>query len=288
VVFVSSHHRYHDLAAQFYRDHPSGKVLWLRLDPSRLERMGILPPSEEVALRLLTDRGVPAVAWQPMTVAQRDAGVSAYEWGLLVGYDEQERSYVVRHQHYRTEYEVPFDQFGYTDPVNWYYVLVPGVPRPVDPRKAAVRALGNAVDFAYGRRFKMEDACYYADAVGFAAYELWREAFRSGKVNVRFAPEHAGILRWLRARAAEYLREVAAELPEAREMLEAGAVFYEREVEIVKQLQDLGRQGAEADGFTGAMRQSATELLDAALKAERGAVGKIEIALAALAPSPGI
>ena len=61
-VFLTSKHRYHDLAAKYYQNHPSCRILWMELDPSRLEQMGIMPMSEEVALKLLADRGVPAEA----------------------------------------------------------------------------------------------------------------------------------------------------------------------------------------------------------------------------------
>ena len=81
------------------------------------------------------DRGIPAIAWQPMTVEQRDSGINAYEWALLIGYDKAKSTYTVRHQDYTNGYTVPYDQFGYTDAANWYYVIVLGEPKPFDERR---------------------------------------------------------------------------------------------------------------------------------------------------------
>ncbi|MEW6751256.1 MAG: sigma-70 family RNA polymerase sigma factor [Candidatus Latescibacterota bacterium] len=254
-------------------------------------------PNEEAwkAVRQSIDRGVPAVAWQPMTVAQRDAGASAFEWGLLVGYDEGQATYTVRHPYYRVEYEVPHDQFGHTDPVHWYYVIVLAEPSPVEPRAAARRALGHAVDFAHGRRFQGQGACYWVDAVGLAAYDLWRETLNEGKATARRTTATAAGLRWSRQWAAEYLRELASELPEARQPLQAGAACYDQQAGVLRELEDACRGAGEpappaalagreeaADLWPGAQAQRAADLVGAALEAERGAVVQIERALAAL------
>ena len=87
------------------------------------------------------DQGIPAIAWQPMTIQQRDSGVSAYGWGLLVGYDEAEKTYTVRHQHYTTEYSVPYDQFGSADPTGWYCVMVLAEKKPFDRMRLEVKSL---------------------------------------------------------------------------------------------------------------------------------------------------
>ncbi len=227
------------------------------------------------------NRGAPAVAWQPMTLAQRDSGVSAYEWGLLIGYDEGERTYTVRHPRYTAEYTVPYDQFGYTDPVNWYHVLVLGAAKPIDPISAAVKALEQAIAFAYGTRYAPDEALYQTNAVGFAACELWRQALDSGKANLRFAPAHADILRWLRLQAATYLREIVGELPEdARSPLKKAATAYEAEAYAATKLQAVCRHAGDMGRFGKVMRQDAVAALDEALAAEREAIARIEAALA--------
>jgi hypothetical protein len=84
-----------------------------------------------------------------MTQAQHDQGIGAFEWGLLVGYDEQQKTYAVRHPRDKTEYTVPFGGFGYTDPVNWYHVIVPVEPEPADLQQVAIQSLKHAVAFAH-------------------------------------------------------------------------------------------------------------------------------------------
>ena len=44
------------------------------------------------AVRASIDRGIPAAAWAPMYLKED----SARDWGLLVGYDEADESYIVR------------------------------------------------------------------------------------------------------------------------------------------------------------------------------------------------
>lgn len=198
------------------------------------------------AVRESIDRGVPAVAWSPLTIDQKKQGIYGFEWSLLLGYDEADKTYRVRNQHYKAEFSVPYDQFGYTDRVNWYYVLVLGAPKPVGLRQVAIQSLQQAVEFAQGRRYQLEEACYNVDALGFAAYELWREAFHRGEVDLRFAPDHARQLRWLRTQAAAYLRELEGDMPEGSQpALAQAAACYDAEVEAAASLEHLCRVAAD-------------------------------------------
>ena len=247
------------------------------------------------AVKTSIDRGIPAIAWQPMTVEQRDSGVEAYGWGLLVGYDETEKAYTVRHQHYTTEYTVPYDQFGFTDPVNWYCVMILAAKKPFDRLALEVKSLKHAVAFAHGIRFDLEDAPYRVDAVGFAAYELWKQSLQSGDVDVGFT-EHAAWSLWeMRENAAAYLREIADRFPKvSSRALSDAAMFYDEEIKAIVKLVNICKEhesfatlkrqeGVEAlKSFTTLKRQRAVEALNAALDAEKKAIGKIEEALAAL------
>ena len=52
------------------------------------------------AVRNSLQQGVPALVWQPMSLEQKankDPASSAYCWGLIVGYNEAEETYTVRH-----------------------------------------------------------------------------------------------------------------------------------------------------------------------------------------------
>ncbi|RKU15738.1 hypothetical protein C6503_13550 [Candidatus Poribacteria bacterium] len=188
-------------------------------------------------VRASIDRGIPAIAWQPMTVAQRDSGVSAYGWASLVGYDETENTYTVRHQHYTTEYTVPYDQFGSTDPVGWYCVMVLGEKKPLNRMALEIKSLQHAIAFAHGTRFDLKDAPYAVDAIGFAAYELWKQALERGDVDVGFT-EHAAWILWeMREHAAAYLREITDHFPEASSRaLSDAATFYDAEIKAVVKL----------------------------------------------------
>ena len=233
---------------------------------------------EEVTASI--DRGIPAIAWQPMTVKQRDSGVNAYGWGLLVGYDETEKTYTVRHQNYITEYTVPYDQFGFADPANWYCVMILAGKKPLDRMALEVRSLKHAVAFAYGTRFDLDDAPYPVDALGFAAYELWKQAVETGEMEVGFTEHSAWILWEMRENAAAYLREIADRFPKvSRRALFEAAVFYDEEIKAIVKLVNICK---EHKSFTTRKRQEAAGAINAALDAEKKAIGKIEAALVAL------
>jgi RNA polymerase sigma-70 factor (ECF subfamily) len=79
------------------------------------------------AVRKSIDRGVPAIAWQPMSREQKAEGLRAGGWGMLVGYDESDETYTVRHQYHRRgrdAYTVRYDAIGHSDPSEWFCVLV--------------------------------------------------------------------------------------------------------------------------------------------------------------------
>ena len=254
-----------------------------QLPPTATELQNLKDQTWE-AVKTSIDHGIPAIAWQPMTVEQRDSGVRAYGWALLVGYDETEKTYTVRHQHYTTEYTVPYDQFGFTDPVNWYCVMILGEKKPLDRRALEVKSLKHAVAFAHGARFDLEDAPYTVDAVGFAAYELWKQGLESGDVDVGFT-EHAAWILWeMRENAAAYLREIADRFPEvSSRALTDAALFYDKEIKAIVKLVNICK---EHKSFTMPTRQEAVVALNAALEAEKRAIGKIEEALATIPAKP--
>ena len=226
------------------------------------------------------DQGIPAIAWQPMTVAQRDSGVRAYGWASLIGYDETEKTYTVRHQHYKTEYTVPYDQFGYTDSVGWYCVMVLRKKKPYDRMALEVKSLENAVAFANGTRFDLKEAPYTVDAIGFAAYQLWKQALESGDVDIGFIEHSAWILWEMRENAAAYLREIAGHFPKvSSQALSDAAEFYDEEIKAIVKLVNICRENK---SFTKSTRQEAVKAVKAALDAEKKAISKIEAALATL------
>lgn len=237
------------------------------------------PTEDEVAamksrtwdlVRVAVDRGVPAVAWQAFTTEQRDSGVRGFAWSLLVGYDESDRTYVVRNQNQPEPWSVGFDRFGYTDPVNWYHVMVPMELRTVDPKLERSRTVAQALDYAHGRRFPPGGGCYPVDAVGLAAFELWRESLISGDAAPLPSSRYAWFLRWSRERAAAYFREWNE--PEGDEIV----AHYRAEVESATALQELCESARNGAGFDVSTRMEAARLLDLALESERHAIRRLE------------
>lgn len=216
-----------------------------------------------------------------VTVDQRKNGLRTSEWGLLVGYDEGDRTYTVRHQRNgNKEYKVPFDQFGYTDTVNWYCVLALGEPISTDRKAVVLASLKDALAFADGTRCDREWMAYDIDALGFEAYEMWRDAIVNGSANVQRARGHAYSLLGLRKNAAEYLRECVDLFdPEVAQILIQAAACYDMEVAALDVLHTHCQEAFESDAFTDLQRQECVAALSAALDADRLAIGHIARAL---------
>jgi len=215
------------------------------------------------------DRGIPSIAWAAMTVEQRDSGTPGFEWNLLVGYDARNRTYNVRHRPHEPSWDVPFDGFGYSDPVQWYHVMTPAGPQIADDAEVLRRALRQAVEYAEGKRFDPSSGCYPVDAIGFSAYELWKEALMRGEANPETALGHASYLGWARKRAADFLRTLS--LGEATE-------HYDTEVEAVRRLEEVCRGASERKRWSGSEIWEAARVLDDALLAERKAIQRLSAA----------
>lgn len=230
------------------------------------------------------DRGLPAIAWQPMTKAQKEAGVGAFEWGLLVGYDEEQRRYTVHHRWRSNKaFTVPYDGFGRTDPVGWYHVMVFGDHTPPDPQKTAVDALKDVVAFAEGTRYDKDKCCYSVAAVGFEAYELWHDALIRGVADAKSVRVNANQLKVNRQMAAEYLRE-AANLFEGSiaQPMSVASACYDMEVAALTEVRNVARAAQEAGEFTAEQTRDTISGVVAAYEAEKLAVGHIKAALEAV------
>ena len=223
--------------------------------------------------------GAPAIAWQPMTCEQRDAGVAAYEWQLLVGCDLRERSYTVRLDR-DDEYRVGYQEFGHTDPVGWFCVIVIGDEKPTNRHQAEVESIQHAVAAAnagcgYGKSFPNPLKAY-----GLAAYDLWRtslEQEREGPAAGRF---HAGFLCRSRDMAARYVADLAERYPEAPTLRAASSAYQSeaRDAGLLSVLLSDARGDVDATN-----RRRFVEVFDAVAESEREAVGHLETALGVLA-----
>ena len=237
------------------------------------------------AARASIDQGVPAVALCPMSPQEN----AARDWGLLVGYDEADETYTIRR--HGGEFEARFDAIGRAEPRESFCVLVYDRPQRGDPRNVHVKALQHAVAFANGTGYDPKGAAFHVDARGFAAYELWREAIETGARApdqrhpksagpVGDSDYHAGELKALRGYAAAYLRELVDVFPTAASELGKAAADYDQVVDVSARLSALCGKAKEAGGFSADTRAEASDLITAALQAERAAIASIEAVLA--------
>ena len=234
-------------------------------------------------------RAVPALVWQPMSRVQQadkgDPAHHAYCWGLVVGYNEGDHTYTIRHPFVTGAYTVRYDSIGFSDGAEWFNLKVWEGEGESSLGDTHWQALRHAVAFAYGTRFTNElfvrDDGRQVRPYGFAAYETWLNAFESPDVSAHHTEHHAHMLRYRRTAAALYVRELTDVFPVAAAPLQAAAVHYEHELESVQHLFDLSR-AASARGFNAADRKEAQRLIRAALAADRAAVEQIELALARL------
>lgn len=215
------------------------------------------------------DRGIPSIAWGAMTREQKDSGIPGFEWNLLVGYDARNRTYRVRHLPHEPSWDVPFDGFGYCDPVEWYHLMTPAEARPVDRAEVKRRALTQALEYAEGKRFDPPSGCNPVDAIGLPAYDLWREALMRKDATPRQALAHASFLGWARRQAASFARELNAN---------DAAEHYQTEVEALRRLEELCRGASERGSFGLSENWEAARLLDDVLLAERKAIQELSSA----------
>ncbi|NKB71984.1 MAG: sigma-70 family RNA polymerase sigma factor [Candidatus Latescibacteria bacterium] len=228
------------------------------------------------------DQSLPAIAWSPMTRAQWEEGVGGSEWGLLVGYDEKQRTYTVHHRWRDNKpYTVPFDAFGQCDDdTGWYYAIAFGQHTPPDEQATVSTALADAVSFAQGKRYDKDQCCYPVAAVGFAAYEVWRQTLLQGQAAADATRLNADELKHNRQHAAAYLRQSAHlfEGPAGQACTDAAAC-YDMEVASLAEVQHSARAAHQAGKFTAADRRLAAAGVAAAAEADKLAIGHIEAAL---------
>ena len=239
-----------------------------------------LPPEEVVKVRSkaweevrrAVDDGYPALAWQVMSVEMRDTRQHPLPglWSLIIGYDDEAMTYTVDHSGYGT-YTIGWDQFGYADPVHWFHVSIfRPLTEPFDGPAASRKAIERAVESSQG----MYPGAG-APAHGFAAWELWLEAFQEGTVSVDAVPHHADFLVRARRSAATYLREIKSDVPaDARSALKDAANSYDLVAARSAELRDLF---AEAD----ASLQGGAEILTRTLEHERAAIASLQQVLEA-------
>ena len=223
-----------------------------------------------------------------MTEDMKENGIGAYCWGLIVGYDEEDETYTIRHPFVHESFTFAYNAFDPATP-GGFEVRVLQEGNSDDKRALHLEALQNAVRFANGTKYTDENFRRpdgkQAARYGFAAYDVWRKAFTSGE-PLASGPQrqkhNAEELRLKRRAAAVYLRELTTVFPEAAEALEAGAAYYDSELPPVDSLVELFDSIGDREEYTEVERAEAGRLIDHALEAERKALSQIEMALATI------
>ena len=229
--------------------------------------------------------GIPALAWSPMSreiAASHHHGVC---WGLIVGYDEATETYTIRHPFVEGAYHMRYDEIGHAEPVESIWVMVYDRPSATDEQALHFTALRNAVAYAHSKRYAEDDernANRRALPHGFAAYDVWQQAFASADVPVNGSHHHLEMLMWRRVAAAMYLRELADSIPDAAGQLKAAANCYDQEMEILSLLHDLCDAACEREEWVAEDRAKAGQCIGDALASDREAVSCIQAAIAIL------
>jgi hypothetical protein len=177
------------------------------------------------------DRGAGAVVWD------------AYDddWGLIVGYDDEKKSYVVLTDRGRPT-SLAFDRLG-RNGIDILSVAIPGGPNGRTRDEVVVNSLRAAVSHAEGEEWTERPA--YEN--GLAGYDLWAAAFDKwalivGAVRGERLPGdlphwvryYADVHYSARCYARDYLRELATEDPG----LQSVASCYEEVASCLKPVWD--------------------------------------------------
>lgn len=229
------------------------------------------------AVRQSLARGVPALAWNPRSEQQhedRHPGRGGLCWGLIVGYDEEQQTYTIRHPFvWQGDYTVGYDQIGQWNGNEWFSVMVFDDAKSANDETLHRMALRNAISFADGTRLGE-----HKWAQGLAALEMWQGAFESADMP-HFTHFHARVLTWRKELAAQYMRDLAGIFEEARGPLELAAGHYEHEQKLAQELAQLA-DVATVHGYSETSLAEARRLLGDVLRHERAAIEQITVALA--------
>ncbi len=240
------------------------------------------------AVRVALERGFPAIVWSPMTPEMK-AGPTPHPviWGLIVGYNEANETYTIRHPFVPETFTIRYDAFGHTKASDWFNVRVYDGPSAEDERETHLIALKNGVSYAHGTRYDNDErrARMRGRPQGFSAYEVWRDAFESEDVPLRAAEHHALTIKGRRSLAAAYVCELGGIFPKAAQQLESAADHYDRELAPLEALYDLLHTAQHRKSITPDERAKAQELITKALKTEQEAIAQIEAALGVLGVS---
>ena len=171
------------------------------------------------------DRGVPAIAWD----------IGDFEWGVLVGYDDERQSYdalscsnMVDWQAERSEYAELSGNF-----LKCLEAVIPGPPNGRPREEIVLRSLRTAITHAEGMEWAASPKSPHwpSETVhGLAAFRCWAEAVeRRMKAGQKWGDPLCLHIFSARFYARDYLRMIMGEDPDLREAHTA----YRTEVDVL-------------------------------------------------------
>lgn len=193
------------------------------------------------------ERGIPAIAWD----------IEIPEWGLIVGYNEDHRSYDTLSRSGRTG-SMAFAELGNRE-VKILSVAIPGEPNGRSRQEIVLNSLQAAVRHA--EQGEWMNRPQYMD--GLAAYELWArtiEPEHNEKAMFDFAGYYAGHYYGARCYARDYLARIA----DGDTTLGAASAAYGRVAECLRPVWERFSQVKRPDDATlSALAQSIRQAGDA-------------------------
>ena len=97
------------------------------------------------------ENGLPSLVWAPLSLEQKGK-VHFACWGLIVGYNAADETYLIRQPAEKLDYPVRFDAIGFADPGDWFRIGT-FKPKDLDDNALHLISLRNAVAFANGTRY---------------------------------------------------------------------------------------------------------------------------------------
>lgn len=185
------------------------------------------------AVRKSIDSGVPALVWNAFTPC---------EWNVVTGYDENEKIFFGRAPwNGRTgDYaEKPWDAArGEAGLTGLLAVIIKGKTGALDRRQAEIAALKEAVRHANdSENADKIDSGEWVFLQGKAALKQWANDFSKPEKERGAGDSYCiDIYSSCHARAGEFLRGIAPEYPQAKDILLNSAQFFDKEAEYLEKL----------------------------------------------------
>lgn len=206
--------------------------------PTAEERRAALDRVWELVSRSVS-KGVPALAWGPMSPEQREKGVNGNCWGLFEGCDPSTREFLVAHP-WGGRFRTHCDDLGRLDQVQWLHVdTFTGLDPEFSPAQAATEAIGDALKLLRGT---VPGANMPAPPEtlrhGTEAFKAWAADLENDRCPAGARKSRAGWWSRARAAAAEFCGWAKTALPKAEPHLSETQQLFQKQSEELRAIRD--------------------------------------------------